>query len=46
MTATNLRHHQMCIVTIKSRIGMIAPFRCGYIVITLFDIPRSPFLNE
>lgn len=40
MTATNLRHHQMCIVTIKNRIGMTVPFRCGYIVITLFDISR------
>lgn len=41
MTATNLRHRQTCIGTIKNRIGMGQSFRCGYMAMILFELVKT-----
>jgi hypothetical protein len=46
MTATNLRHRQTCIGTIKNRIGMGQSFRCGYMAMILLVLPRQPFFSR
>lgn len=46
MKATNLRHRQTSIGTIKNRIGMEQSFRCGYMAMILLVLPRQPFFSR